>query len=165
MFKELPDEDTQLEHLLFIDQWMTAQGFEHYEISNYAKPGKEARHNLHYWKGSSYLALGPSAHSYDAHAQRRWKNVSSLHKYAQNPTSIDWEEFLTPAQRELEKWMLALRLAEGFPKSWLDTPERAAKALFFNKKNLLKEHPSDPHKMCLTPRGFALSDQVIAAFA
>src|SRR5690606_17791699 len=82
MFRALPSEDEQLEHLLAIDRFMTARGFEHYEISNFAKAGHQARHNLAYWKGESYLALGPSAHGFDAERGLRWKNFSSLHKYA-----------------------------------------------------------------------------------
>jgi oxygen-independent coproporphyrinogen-3 oxidase len=165
MFRDLPNEDTQLEHLLLIDRWMTEQGFEHYEISNFAKPGKQARHNLKYWKGASYLGLGPSAHSFDASTQRRWKNVSSLHRYASSQDIIEWEETLTGEQQELEKWMLALRLAEGFPESWLDTPERKSKLLIFNDKKLIERHPSEPSQLRLTARGFALSDQVIASLA
>jgi len=80
MYPQLPNEDTQLSHLLLIDKWMKSHGFEHYEISNFARPGKRARHNLNYWQGKSYLGLGPSAHSFDAQKSVRWKNISSLHK-------------------------------------------------------------------------------------
>jgi hypothetical protein len=63
MFPLLPNEDEQLKHLLFIHDWMTSQGFEHYEISNFAKPGKKARHNLNYWNFGDYLGIGAGAHS------------------------------------------------------------------------------------------------------
>ena len=169
MFPQLPHEDTQLEHLLLIHNWMTSRGFEHYEISNYAKPGKRARHNLNYWQGRSYLGLGPSAHSFDAESSRRWKNVSSLHKYgsllAAGTSPIEGIEELTQAQKELEKWMLALRLDDGFPEGWLDTDARRVKAHQLLKQALLETHPERPQHLRLTPRGFALSDQVIAALA
>lgn len=169
MYAQLPDEDTQLEHLLFIDRWMTAQGFEHYEISNFARPGKQARHNLRYWKGESYLGLGPSAHSYESASFKRWKNFSSLHKYASELLGgkpvVEWSETLTPEQHQLEKWMLALRLAEGFPESWLLTLERRTKADTLQRAGLIERHPLRPATLRLTARGFALSDQVIAAFA
>lgn len=169
MHPKLPDEDTQLSHLLLIHDWMTSRGFEHYEISNYARPGKRARHNLNYWTGQSYLGLGPSAHSFDADLNQRWKNVSSLHKYgallASGESPIEWTETLTPEQRGLEKWMLALRLDEGFPESWLDTDSRRAKATQLLAQALLERHPARPHQLRLTPRGFALSDQVIASLA
>lgn len=165
MFPQLPHEDTQLAHLLFIHDWMTQQGFEHYEISNYSKPGKPARHNLNYWKGHSYLGLGPSAHSFNATSTQRWKNVSSLHKYAellkQGQSPIEWTETLTPQQIELEKWMLALRLNEGFPRSWLTSSNQKARAEIFEAKGLLESHPEQPQRMRLTAKGFALSDSII----
>jgi oxygen-independent coproporphyrinogen-3 oxidase len=169
MFKDLPKEDEQLEHLLAIDRVMTAKGFEHYEISNFAKPGFRARHNLAYWTGKSYLALGPSAHSFDAVTSERWKNFSSLHKYAKllgaGESVIEWKETLTADQREMEKWLLALRLEEGFPRAWLDTDLRRKKAEVFTGKGLLEPHPTRDASLRLTPRGFALSDQIIAEFA
>lgn len=169
MHKDLPNEETQLEHLLFLDRWMREHGFEHYEISNFAKPGKKARHNLNYWKGESYLGLGPSAHSFDAKTSKRWKNVSSLHRYADlllnGKSPVEWTEVLTTKQRDLEKWMLALRLDEGFPKDWLSTPLQRARSEAFLTSGLLEKHPSVPDRMRLTARGFALSDQVIAALS
>jgi oxygen-independent coproporphyrinogen III oxidase len=164
----LPNEDTQLEHLLFIDRWLTSHGFEHYEISNFAKPGKKARHNLNYWSGKSYLGLGPSAHSFDESTRRRWKNVSSLHRYVkllQEGKSVEESsETLTPDQRELEKWMLALRLNEGFPEDWLSTPLRQARKQSFLENGLLEAHPQLSAQWRLTPKGFALSDQIIQGF-
>lgn len=169
MYRDLPDEDTQLAHLLLIDEWMQAKGFEHYEISNYAQPGKRARHNLHYWQGGSYLGLGPSAHSFDAVAGTRWKNVSSLHKYAellgQNKTPVEWTEKLTDEQKRLESWMLALRLDEGIPESWLTTEGQRAKARQLTLTQILETHPSIPGRLRLTARGMAVSDQVIGLLA
>ena len=169
MYPDLPDEETQLSHLLLIDEWMTSRGFEHYEISNFAKPGRRARHNLGYWKGESYLGLGPSAHSFDAESHRRWKNVSSLHKYGQllaaGKSVVEWEETLTAEQRGLERWMLSLRLDEGFPDHWLEDPAQKARAQAFESKGLLVPHPTRPGYKRLSPHGFALSDQVISALA
>lgn len=166
MFKDLPNENVQLDHLLLIDQWMRSHGFEHYEISNFAKPGKRAQHNLNYWKGGGYLGLGPSAHSFDAGSQLRWKNVSSLHKYASlmeaAEPAIESVEELSSEQRHLESWMLALRLDEGFPLSWLQSEAQRTKAQALLKNGLLEPHPSDQERYRLTARGFALSDQVIA---
>lgn len=165
MFRELPDEDGQLSHLLFIDQKMRTKGFRHYEISNFAQPGFEAKHNLVYWQGGSYLGLGPSAHSFDPSARARWKNVSSLHAYgrkvggAEKP--VEWEESLTQDQLDLERWMLALRLDSGFPRDWLDSPARLQRARHLEGSGLLEPHPEHADRLRLTPRGFALSDQVI----
>jgi len=169
MYKQLPDEDTQLDHLLFIDQWMRGQGFEHYEISNYARPGRRARHNLNYWAGSSYLGLGPSAHSFSKDQGVRWKNFSSLIRYAdflgRREKPLEWSEKLTPTQKDLESWMLALRLDSGFPENWLTQESQRAKADQFENAGLLERHPVIPTHLRLTPKGFALSDQVISALA
>ncbi len=169
MFKDLPNEDEQLAHLLAIDRFMTSQGFEHYEISNFARPGFRARHNLAYWTGKSYLGLGPSAHSFDAEESRRWKNFSSLHKYAEklkkNESVQEWEEVLTADQRDLEKWMLALRLSDGFPRTWVEDEAREGKSAGLVRAGLLEKHPEHEDRLRLTARGFALSDQVITTLA
>jgi oxygen-independent coproporphyrinogen-3 oxidase len=168
MFKELPDEEEQLKHLLTIDEFMVERGFEHYEISNFAKPGYQAQHNLNYWKGESYLGLGPSAHSYSAWNSRRFKNWNSLHRYHEllsgGSPPQEWEEFLTPDQLEIEKWMLALRLAEGFPKQWLMTPSQLRYAERLTQEGLLTPHPHKTQTLRLTPKGFALSDQIVKGF-
>lgn len=169
MYKDLPNEDGQLAHLLLIDSWMKSHGFDHYEISNFARPSKRARHNLNYWRGASYLGLGPSAHSFDAATSRRWKNVSSLHRYGEllkkSESVIEWTEELTSEQRELEKWMLALRLDEGFPTDWLKTDLQKARAAQLYEKGYLESHPTDASRRRLTARGFALSDQIISQLA
>ena len=166
MYKDLPNEDEQLLHLLTIDQVMTQKGFEHYEISNFAKPGKKAKHNLAYWTGKSYLGLGPSAHSFDAQNNQRFKNVSSLHLYAEklknNQIPCEWTETLNEEQLNLEKWLLALRLDDGFPQDWLVTEKQKQKAQLLIKHGLLIAHPTIQQNLRLTARGFALSEQVIA---
>jgi oxygen-independent coproporphyrinogen-3 oxidase len=167
MYAELPDEDEQWRHLQLIDQWMTARGFNHYEISNFARPGFEAKHNLAYWKGQSYIGLGPSAHSYDAATSTRWKNHSSLHSYG-NQLQVgtlprEQREVLTAEQLHLEKWMLALRLSEGFPEAWLDTPLRKSRSKLFQEQGYIEKHPEKAQQLRLTPRGFSLSESIIAA--
>ncbi|RYZ66941.1 MAG: radical SAM family heme chaperone HemW, partial [Proteobacteria bacterium] len=141
MYKKLPDEDTQLRHLLLIDRVMKEHGFEHYEISNFCKPGKQARHNLAYWKRQGYLGLGPSAHSYDSAAQKRWKNTSNLNKYAtlleRNESPIENVEELSTEQLEIEKWMLALRLSEGVPEQWLTSINQKQKASIYRREGLI----------------------------
>lgn len=166
MYRELPGEDEQLDHLLFIDQEMRNRGFDHYEISNFCKPGHEALHNLVYWTGGSYLSFGPSAHSYSGADRARFKNVSSLHKYAsllldENRLAIEWTESLTEEQIELEKWMLAIRLSAGFPKSWLASTRQQQKASLFMERGLLEEHPTHPDRLRASVRGFALSDALV----
>jgi hypothetical protein len=78
---------------------------------------------------------------------------------------VEWTEELTDEQKNLESWMLALRLSEGFPKEWLDTPARQARGHALLQAGLLESHPHKPTRFRLTPRGFSLSDQVIASLA
>ena len=166
LFKDLPDENEQLRHLLFIDEFMRGRGFEHYEISNFAKPGKQARHNLVYWTGGSYLSFGPSAHSFSKEQSIRFKNISSLHRYAEellkkDSLPIEWTEHLSAEDKELEKWMLAIRLSEGFPRDWLATSHQKARADRLMKEHFLEPHPTHPERLRATPRGFAMSDAII----
>jgi oxygen-independent coproporphyrinogen-3 oxidase len=170
LFRELPGESEQLDHLLLIDETLKGMGFEHYEISNFAKPGHRARHNLVYWTGGSYLGLGPSAHSFSKESARRFRNPSSLHRWADRILKearlpVEDEESLTPEQLELERWMLALRLAEGFPIQWLDSDRKRAKAELLRGAGLLEPHPNLSDRLRATPRGFALSDALIRELA
>ena len=73
------DEDSSLEFFTLLIEHLQKAGFEHYEISNFCRPGKYSRHNTSYWQGISYLGCGPSAHSFDG-MTREW-NVSSIDLY------------------------------------------------------------------------------------
>lgn len=95
---------------------LTAAGFKHYEISNFARPGRECRHNLHYWHNLEYLGLGPGAHSYLN--RKRFSNTADLDQYAvclleQRELSLAWEEDVSPEVEMAETMMLGLRLIEG----------------------------------------------------
>jgi coproporphyrinogen III oxidase-like Fe-S oxidoreductase len=78
---------------------------------------------------------------------------------------VEWTEELTEEQKHLESWMLALRLSDGFPADWLDTPTRKAKARALEAAGLLEIHPSKVNYLRLTARGFSLSDQVVTSLA
>lgn len=168
MFPDLPKEDTQLEHYLCLAENMLSHGFEHYEISNFAKPGFQAQHNLVYWTGGSYLGLGPSAHSFDLEFSSRFKNYSSIHQYAQRLQSgtlpVEWRETLSEDQREIEKWMLAARLSRGFPQAWIDSEKRQKKIEIMLREGLIRIHPKTTDRYQLTTRGFAVSEQIIKEF-
>lgn len=96
-------------------------GFEHYETSNFAKPGHYSRHNTNYWKGVSYLGIGPSAHSFNGET-RKW-NVANNAKYLEAlqqervPAEI---EVLTPEDRVNEYIMTSLRTMWGMDTKRLD---------------------------------------------
>jgi oxygen-independent coproporphyrinogen-3 oxidase len=77
--KEDIDPEKQTRHFLQLMDWLNKMGYEHYEISNFAKPGHYAKHNTSYWLGEKYLGIGPSAHSYDG--QSRYINAAHNPKY------------------------------------------------------------------------------------
>lgn len=93
--------------------WLDTKGYEHYEVSNYARPGFPCRHNLNYWRHGPYLGLGPGAHSFERHTARRWWNVSSLSAYAEQLAAgrlpIAGAERLGPDDVLAERIFLGLR--------------------------------------------------------
>ena len=108
------DPGAQARQFSLLMQWMQAAGYEHYEISNFCKPGRRSRHNASYWQGKKYLGIGPSAHSFNGRV-RRW-NVASNAAYlsALKMDKVPFEEeILSPANRLNESIMIGLRTAEG----------------------------------------------------
>jgi len=114
-FENAPvDPGLQSEQFLLTMEILTKAGYEHYEISNFAKPGYRSRHNSSYWSGEKYIGLGPSAHSYNGKS-RQW-NVSNNNIYikALNENSLSFEaENLTTVQKFNEYIMTSLRMVEG----------------------------------------------------
>jgi oxygen-independent coproporphyrinogen-3 oxidase len=106
--------DKQSEQFLLLMEWLKDAGYEHYEISNFAKPGFRSKHNSSYWQGKKYIGIGPSSHSFDG-ISRQW-NVSNNHKYIDSinagviPAEI---EILTRGQQLNEYIMTSLRTVEG----------------------------------------------------
>ncbi len=112
--KEDINTDQQARQFLLLIQWMKEAAYEHYEISNFAKPGFRSRHNSSYWQGKSYIGIGPSAHSYNGTA-RKW-NIANNALYIQsikNNLIPFEEEILTNSQSLNEYIMTSLRTAEG----------------------------------------------------
>ena len=109
------DAEKQATQFLLLMDWMKASGYEHYEISNFAKPGMRSKHNSSYWQGEFYYGFGPSAHSFDGKNKRRW-NIANNALYIQslkNNVIPFEEEVLTPTQQLNEYIMTSLRTAEG----------------------------------------------------
>lgn len=108
------DPEKQSEQFLLLMQWMEETGYEHYEISNFAKPRMRSRHNSSYWQGKNYYGFGPSAHSYDG--KSRWWNIANNNIYIEsiNKGIIPFEkEELTITQKINEYIMTSLRTSEG----------------------------------------------------
>lgn len=111
---EAVDPDKQARHFSLLMQWLADAGFEHYEISNFSKPGKRSKHNSNYWNGVDYLGLGPSAHSFNG-SSRQW-NIANNALYIQSLSKdlVPFElEILTPMQQLNEYIMTSLRTLEG----------------------------------------------------
>ena len=94
--------------------FLEEKGYEHYEVSNFAIPGYRSKHNSSYWKGESYLGIGPSAHSYNG-SERRWNisnNALYINKVNNEINRRDYE-ILTEIQKLNEYIMISLRTSEG----------------------------------------------------
>lgn len=163
-------DELELQMLHATRQRLIAQGLPPYEISNYARPGEECRHNLLYWTGGSYVGLGPSASS---HVEgTRFKNRPHLGEWE---SSIDRGELpatdvetLTPLQRAGERMMLGLRLTRG-----VNLPDFEKQTGFdactiyadqFNqltKANLIR---IDNQAVTLTERGIDVADAIATEF-
>jgi oxygen-independent coproporphyrinogen-3 oxidase len=160
--------DEQADQFLMLMDFLNAAGYEHYEISNFAKPGKKSRHNSSYWQGKKYLGLGPSAHSYNG-IERRW-NIANNNLYIQslqqNNMLFEKEE-LTPTQKLNEYIMVSLRTMEGCDTDYIGKKfGRGAKETilgnarpFIDKSNLrLKDS-----NLILTREGKLLADGIASA--
>ena len=112
--KESIDAEKQAEQFVLLMNQMEQAGYEHYEISNFSKPGRRSKHNSSYWQGKKYYGFGPAAHSYDG-IKRKW-NISNNALYIQSlkKNSIpSEEETLTSTQSINEYIMTSLRTIEG----------------------------------------------------
>ena len=112
---DLPDEDLQIKMLSCARETLKKAGLRHYELLNYSKPGFESRHNQIYWANQETLGLGPGAYSYIG--GRRFMYSAGVAEYFEKTRKGDWtafeEEKLTPEKKEVESFLLALRLVKG----------------------------------------------------
>lgn len=163
------DDDQSARQFERLMERLAEKGYEHYEISNWARPGREAIHNGNYWKGRPYLGIGPSAHSYDGH-YRSW-NVANNTKYMQalqGPGLPATErELLSISDRFNEYVMTSLRTSWGLDLNWArqhfgpvylqplqDGIHR------FQKQGLMFEKPTEKEVFALTNAGKLLADRI-----
>jgi oxygen-independent coproporphyrinogen-3 oxidase len=126
--ESLATEDTyEAEYRQAVD-YLTGAGFEHYEVSNFARPGRESRHNVAYWRHVPYLGLGPGAHSYIA--PTRWWNVRDWADYQRRAgageSTVDAREVVEGEALGLEKIWLGLRARPGLAVTGPLSPGQAA---------------------------------------
>jgi len=165
------EEETNLKMFRLTHDFLTACEFEHYEISNYAKPGYRCRHNVRYWKNEEYIGMGASAAGYLR--GRRYKNISNVDEYCtritvENSLAVESEETLSDLARAGESAMLRLRTLDGIVRkefqqqTGFDPFELFAKEIekFTNIGLLVLEKD----RIYLNMRGLSLSNEVLAEF-
>ena len=160
-------EEETIRHYEILVERSKTNGFEHYEISNFAKEGHRSQHNSIYWKDEKYLGLGPSAHSYDGNS-RQW-NVSNLTKYIQlagNSEDYYEKEILTLEDKFNEYVMTSLRTSWGCD---IEKIERSYGKSYVNHflKNVKKylemgEMITDGNSYSLTENGKLFADGIAA---
>ena len=160
------DEDTFIAEYEIMMQQAHAHGFEHYEISNFALPGFESRHNSGYWNNTPYLGIGPGAHSFNGTDERQY-NEPNLGKYISAaglpPHTI---EHLTLSDQFDEQVFTSLRTRKGlslktmekrFDKAWLEDLKRAAQK-HISSGNLT----FNDYTLCLTRKCIMTSNDIIS---
>ncbi|NLI16602.1 MAG: radical SAM family heme chaperone HemW [candidate division Zixibacteria bacterium] len=155
------EEQIQLDMYKILIKELTQNGYGRYEISNFAKPAKESRHNLKYWRNDAYIGFGPSAHSYNG--QNRWANVYDLELYCdmlergQIPTG--YEEQLSDAQKAMERLMMGIRLADGVSLSEVISTIDESSLVHMADNGFVEISAG---KLIITEKGLPLSDKIIA---
>ena len=161
----LPREEEEEEMAKLLYRMTEEAGYRRYEISNFALPGHECRHNLTYWRMTDYRGFGIAAHS--LMENRRFYNGTSLSAYLENPLGVrEEEETLTPAMREEETVMLGLRLTAGIGETEFSHAfghgffaAYGSRLIPLMQKGLVGR---SGERTFLTPRGMALSTAVLA---
>ncbi|MDD2552394.1 MAG: radical SAM family heme chaperone HemW [Dysgonamonadaceae bacterium] len=161
------DEESSIEMFELLINKLSKDGFEHYEVSNFAKDGLYSQHNSSYWKGEKYIGLGAAAHSFDG--EHRWWNVSSLSKYIEginsgNPViekedidaSKQYNEFLITGLRTM--WGINLEeLKNRFGDEKLDYFFKNAQK-YFDLNYLIRKD----NTITLSHKGIFISDGIIS---
>ncbi len=155
----MPDDDVAAERYEMVDDMLSGAGLQWYEVSNWARPGGECRHNLAYWRGEDWWGVGPGAHSHVA--GRRWWNIKHPLPYAErviaHESPQEGSEQLTADQARMERIMLGVRLAEGMSIEGLSIDERLLIDGLIDVKRLAQG------RLVLTRRGRLLADAVVRA--
>lgn len=161
------DEESSVRFFSVLIDTLDAAGYEHYEISNFCRPGKYSRHNTSYWKGIPYLGCGPAAHSFNTHT-REW-NVASLEEYMQG-IETDRRKFETEYRDKTtcynECIMTCIRTLWGISlkyiemefgtEMWKYCMDMATPYLESGKLKIQDNH------LCLTREGIFISDGIIS---
>jgi oxygen-independent coproporphyrinogen-3 oxidase len=152
---EAVDEETELQMYDYLVHQLTSNGFQHYEVSNFARDGRESKHNSNYWNDTPYMGLGAGAHSYDG-TNRQW-NICNIDTYILQSLLHDLQpeiETLSDEQRHIEHIMLALRTSKGVAKNQVCMD----KAYPYIQQGMLTEHNN---QLIATTKGFHILNRII----
>ena len=150
------DEEVQRRRYLDTSAFLSEHGYEHYEISNFARPGFRARHNSSYWQGKPYAAYGCGAHGYDG--VRRWYYAEDAEAFLRTGKARKiTEQVLTEEDRHQERILLGLRTSDGIRTTDI-APEKRFLLPLLAERGLLRFTTDG---FALTPEGFLVSDTVI----
>ena len=164
-FTELSEEDNITQFQMLISRLKEA-GYRHYEISNFALPGRESRHNSSYWNDTPYIGCGAAAHSYNG-TSRGW-NIADIQEYIkgiENGNPVFEIEELTEEERYNDTILTRLRTAEGIPLAWMK--EKFSSRLYdymlrcIGKEIALGYLKKENGHLSLTEKGIFISDAVI----
>jgi len=166
------DEELAADQYWLAEQLLADAGYAHYELSSWALPGREARHNAAYWARRAYTGIGAGAHSYDGARERSWNERDLDHYFvaveAGERARAD-HEILDPETRAFEAVALGLRRVDGFSRAAFceefgdDPLDRYADGVAEGTRNGLLEVAGD--RVRLTPDGRLLASEVLVAFA
>ena len=160
----LPDDDAQADMYLYTVAALGEMGYEQYEISNFAKPGKASRHNLKYWRMEEYAGFGPGAHS--DFGGVRYGYVRDIDSYIAGRLVLSESETDSTLARDYEYVMLSLRTAAGIDRQ---TFEKRYRQRFQPMETLFEQYEKaglasrTEGGWRLTPKGFLVSNSIIGA--
>ena len=149
------DEELEMRMYDYLVGQLTANGFLHYEVSNFALSGRHSRHNSSYWNDTPYLGLGAAAHSYDG-LHRQW-NIADLDGYIRQALAHQLSpeiEHLSDEDRHTERVMLGLRTSQGVAKADIDMH----KAKPYLEQGLLEDKGE---RVAATTQGFHILNRII----
>jgi len=149
-------EEASRRRYLRMRERLVAAGYLHYEVSNFARPGHECRHNLRYWRCGEWLGLGPAAHS--SIGGERFRHAADLEAWLVDPRAV---EKLDSDPLE-ERVMLGLRTSEGIEAGWLEEMGYAPGEVQERIARLTPFLRAEGGRLSLTPDGLLVSNAVLA---
>ncbi len=154
---KIPEDEWISQEYLRVSQFLTENGFHHYEVSNFALPGFEAKHNLKYWLGESVAGLGPTGTGYFAHSKEK------AYRYKWKPSKAEIEpEELSKSELDLERIYLRLRLSQPFKANEITANSSFKELLGAWQSSGLVQKLGDSWRM--TPKAWVVLDSLMGEY-